>query len=59
MTVVCAWCQRLGRAAVLGEKEPLDQAVISHGICDEHVRVVLAEARRLEIPVGAVDSRAP
>ena len=46
MTVVCAWCQRLGRAAVLGEKEPLDQAVITHGICDEHVLVVLAEARR-------------
>lgn len=59
MTVVCAWCQRLGRAAVLGEKEPRDKTVVTHGICDEHVRLVLAEARGMEIPVGAVDSRAP
>ncbi len=44
MTVVCAWCQRLGRPAVLGEKEPLDMAVITHGICDEHVLMVGAEA---------------
>lgn len=46
MTVVCAWCQRMGRPAVLGEKEPLDMAVITHGICDEHVLVVQAEALR-------------
>jgi len=46
MTVVCAWCQRLGRPAVLREKEPLDMAVITHGICDEHVLMVRAEARR-------------
>jgi len=46
MTVVCAWCQRLGRAAVIGEKEPRDVKAITHGICDEHVLVVLAEARR-------------
>jgi len=51
MTVVCAWCQRLGRVTVLGEKEPRNDAV-SHGICDEHVRVVLAEARGVVGGVG-------
>jgi len=44
MTVVCAWCQRLGTVRVLGEKEPRNDAV-SHGICDEHAVEVLAEAR--------------
>jgi len=31
---------------VIGEKEPRDVKAITHGICDEHVLVVLAEARR-------------
>lgn len=46
MIVVCAWCQLQGRPAMLGEKEPRDTDVISHGICDEHALFVLAEARR-------------
>jgi hypothetical protein len=46
MIVMCAWCQLQGRPAMLGEKEPRDSAVISHGICDEHALFVLAEARR-------------
>jgi len=45
MKVVCAWCERLGNVVVLPDKEPQGDA-ISHGICDEHVLVVLAEARR-------------
>jgi hypothetical protein len=45
MTVVCAWCQRQGRVTVLGEKEPLDHPVISHGICEEHARAFMAEVR--------------
>ena len=45
MKVVCAWCQRAGNFAVLREKEPPGDE-ISHGICDEHVVVVMAEARR-------------
>jgi len=31
---------------VLREKEPKDDLAISHGICDDHVLVVLTEARR-------------
>ena len=45
MKVVCAWCQRAGHFVVLREKEPPGDE-ISHGICDEHVLVVMAEARR-------------
>jgi hypothetical protein len=30
---------------VLGEKEPLDHPVISHGICEEHARAFMAEVR--------------
>ena len=44
MRVVCAWCQKAGNFVVLREKEPAGDE-ISHGICDEHVRAVLAEAR--------------
>ena len=46
MTVVCAWCQRQGRSAVLGQKEPLDLADITHGICDEHELVWRAEVQQ-------------
>ncbi len=45
MTVVCAWCQHQGRMTVLREKEPFDRPIISHGICDEHARLFLAEVR--------------
>ncbi len=45
MKVVCAWCQRDGNFVVLREKEPPGDE-ISHGICDEHVLAVTAEARR-------------
>ena len=44
MKVVCAWCQKAGNFVVLREKEPPGEE-ISHGICDEHVRAILAEAR--------------
>jgi hypothetical protein len=55
MKVVCAWCQRAGHAEVLRENEPYDD-VISHGICQAHVVVVMAEAG-LSVPVAALDRR--
>ena len=51
MKVVCAWCQRMGTETVLREKEPQND-VVSHGICDDHVLQVLAEARRSEVLAG-------
>lgn len=59
MVVMCAWCQFEGRPAMLGEKEPRDSAVISHGICDEHALLVLAEARRPTKGGGVIDGGAP
>ena len=57
MKVVCAWCERLGNVVVLPDKEPQGDA-ISHGICDEHVLFVLAEARRAVPDARGVDRRA-
>ena len=57
MKVVCAWCQQAGHGVVLHEKEPYDD-VISHGICDEHVTFVMAEARRTQPSASALDRRA-
>jgi len=33
---------------VLREKEPLDWAVVSHGICEEHAEAFLAEVREMK-----------
>jgi len=45
MRVVCAWCQR--ERTMAGLDDDADQGErISHGICDEHALLVLAEARR-------------
>ncbi len=49
MKVVCAWCERQGRIAVLREKAP-DQSGVSHGICDDHALLLLAEIRRKDFP---------
>ena len=45
MRVVCAWCQRERKLAGLDVEDNQDER-ISHGICDEHVVLVLAEVRR-------------
>jgi hypothetical protein len=47
MIVVCAWCQSLGSTKVLREKEPQEDRAVSHGICDDHAVLMLAEARRV------------
>ncbi len=59
MTVVCAWCERQGRTTVLREKEPFDRPMISHGICEEHVRAFLAELREVRTPRISLDRRGP
>jgi len=56
MKVVCAGCERLGNVVALPDKEPQGDA-ISRGVCDEHVLVVLAEARRAMPDARSVDRR--
>ena len=36
MKVTCAWCQREGQPASLGERAPLDDPAETHGICRRH-----------------------
>jgi len=41
MKVVCAWCERDGVPSFMGERDPLDDPSISHGICPRHLTLVL------------------
>ena len=41
MKITCAWCQREGQPASLGERAPLDDAAETHGICRRHTLELL------------------
>ena len=45
MKVVCVWCQREGKPAVLREEDPQDTSV-TQGICEAHAVLLLAKLRR-------------
>lgn len=45
MRVVCAWCEKEGRPAVLREDKSRDASVTTHGICEDHRLKVLYEIR--------------
>ncbi len=34
--VICAWCRDEGRPGYLGEREPLDDPSLTHGVCFRH-----------------------
>ena len=36
MYVLCAWCNREGQFGFLGEREPLDNPLPTHGLCAAH-----------------------
>jgi hypothetical protein len=38
----CAWCQREGGPAFLGERAPLDDETETHGVCRRHLQHILA-----------------
>ena len=38
----CAWCQREGGPAYLGEREPLDDDSETHGVCRRHLQGILS-----------------
>ena len=44
MLIICAWCRKEGKPAALREEEPLQQPVISYGICTEHGQQLLESA---------------
>ncbi len=41
MKIICAWCERGGLPAFLGEREPLDDPNVTHGICPQHLTQLL------------------
>ena len=45
--VLCAWCVRDGRPALLREKGPLTDARETHGLCGEHFAALLAGKGKL------------
>lgn len=46
MKVICAWCEKEGKPSLIGEKEPLDDEMESHGLCPEHRKQVEDELAR-------------
>ncbi len=51
MKVMCAYCERDGAPALIGEKEPRDNPMITHGICPTHRRELQQEIDGLAIRV--------
>ena len=49
MRVICAWCEREGEETLFGEIGLYDQPLTSHGICDDHQKVILNQIRELRI----------
>jgi hypothetical protein len=39
--IVCAWCAKEGKPAVIGEKEPLDDPDETTGVCKEHKKQLI------------------
>lgn len=52
MKVLCAWCQREGKPAVLREVEPLDDPTETHGICPTHQQQLMAGLAAVQPPAG-------
>ena len=42
MIRMCAWCEAEGRPALIGQKEPLDDQSVTHGICADHAARVFS-----------------
>ena len=36
MKIICSWCRKEGKPELVGEKDPLDDARETHGICLVH-----------------------
>ncbi len=47
MKLLCAWCLKEGKPALMAETEPLEDPTESHGLCPEHRRGVQAEIEKL------------
>src|SRR3989442_13176013 len=41
MKVICSLCEREGKPGYLGEREPLDNPAVTHGLCSTHTEQLL------------------
>ena len=48
--VICAWCDAEGRPGYLGEREPLDDPSLTHGVCVRHRRRFLESLPSTSFP---------
>jgi hypothetical protein len=55
MKTVCAWCEKEGKEALIGEKEPLADSSETHGICGDHREEL--EARVIQLRAEAEERR--
>jgi hypothetical protein len=53
MKIVCAWCERDGKPAFLGEKEPLDDPVSTHSVCPAHLLELISDVMTRATAPGA------
>jgi hypothetical protein len=49
MKVICAWCEQEGKETLIGEVGLYGRGMTSHGICDDHKKVLLTQIRKLKI----------
>jgi hypothetical protein len=50
MQVLCAWCCRDGLPGYLGEREPLDNPLPTHGVCAHHKAELLESVPSRSFP---------
>lgn len=46
MKLICAWCLKEGKAALMAETEPLEDQSETHGICPDHRLEIEARVAR-------------
>ncbi len=54
MKILCAWCCREGHLGYLGEKEPLENPLPTHGVCAHHKAQLLESLPSRSFPGAEV-----
>ena len=57
MKVLCTYCEMEGKPALIEEREPLGDPMVSHGVCAEHQRRLSTEMEVLRKGLAAAESR--
>ena len=57
MKVICSLCEREGKPGYLGEREPLDNPAVTHGLCAPHKELLLESIPSRSFPDSSNNSR--